>query len=591
MRSVHSLDGKHFAFSDGFGLTRVSLPAKVKTERKITSGHDALLSADPTRTQLLAWRQNWDSMHHLSFPELKSLTKIDRFQLSQSVLADGGFVEIRSHYGSEAATTARRWSAPATSEAPVDIALLDAPTCEGLRVDGAVDGPAWAPLQSASSGVWAVLRGSPRTLYVGDFSERPVRLRWRAPVAFAAGDLVTLHPFDDGRVALCAFSPRRREATVARFSVSGRVEVMRTLPAVAPPALLSPDAALHQPDDARVLRTSLDDGSAVSFALPEAMQGPGRPFGEGAAMKFLPWDAEAVLDLGSGAALSRKLSDVDAPVRRFMRERVREINAFGYPGGLAIELKNLDVNPARKDYGFSWDSSLGDGSLHGYLAGGALSALTDDDVLRDLDGWRWSVGSRVSLSPPAKPWDLDEVDEALGVLEARGLPLLEALQCLPDAYDFWGNGPAPRRAAFTAEGARRFLSAMVFAMTARSAQGLRAAAREGHASVSAERVVEALRGLPQHRGPRVGYHVLDLLSAVAVNALGADALGVIAGLGAAPESWRNGLGTLLEGSLRWLLSSSPDRDAAVSRLRAATHVASVTLYLDRALYTLSATGG
>lgn len=592
MRSAHSLDGKHFAFSDGFGLTRVSLPAKVKTERKITSGHDALLSADPTRTQLLAWRQSWDSMHHLSLPELKSLTKIDRFQLSQSVLADGGFVEIRSHFGSEAATTARRWSDPATPEAPLDIALIDAPTREGLRLDGAVDSFAWAPLQSASSGVWAVVRGNPRTLYVGDFSERPVRVRWRAPVGFAPGDFVTLHPFDDGRVALCAFSPRRREATVARFSVDGRVEVVRALPAVAPPALLSPDAVLHQPDDARVLRTSLDDGSAVSFALPEATRGPGRPFGEGAVMKFLPWDAESILDLETGVALSRKLSDVDAPVRRFMRERVRELNAFANPGGLMIELKNLDVNPARKDYGFGWDSSLGDGSLHGYLAGGSLSALTDDDALRNLDGWRWSVGGGISLAPPAKPWDLDEVDQALGALEGRGVPLLEALQCLSDAYDFWGNGPAPRRVAFTADGARRFLSAMVFAMTARRADGLRAAAREGHASLSAARVVDALRALPEHRGQRVGYHVLDQLSAVAVNALGADAVEVIAGFGAAPPNWHNGLGSMLHGALRWLLASSPDRDEAAARLRVGGQgVSSMGLYLDRALYDLSAGGG
>lgn len=592
MRSAHSLDGKHFAFSDGFGLTRVSLPAKVKTERKISSGHDALMSADPTRTQLVAWRQGWDSMHHLSFPELKTLTKIDRFQLSQTVLSgDGGFVEVRAHFGGEVGTTARRWSAPATPEAPVDIALIDAPTREGLRMDGAVDGFAWAPLQSASSGVWAVLRGSPRMLYVGDFSERPVRVRWRAPVAFAAGDFVTLHPFDDGRVALCAFSPRRREATVARFSASGRVEAVRALPAVAPPALLSPDAALHQPDDARVLRSSLDDGSAASFTLPESMRGPGRPFGEGAAMRFLPWDAESILDLETGVALSRKLSDVDAPVRRFMRERVREVNALAYPGGLMIELKNLDVNPARKDYGFGWDSSLGDGSLHGYLAAGSLAALTDDDVLRNLDGWRWSVGSGVSLAHPTRPWDLDEVDQALGALEARGVPLLEALQCLADAYDFWGSAPTPRRVAFTTEGARRFLSGMVFAMTARRAEGLRAAAREGHGALTAARVVDALRALPEHRGPRVGYHILDLLTAVAVNALGADALGVVAGLGVASPSWHSGLGSLLHGALRWLLAQSPDRDAAASRLRVEGRgVSSLALYLDRALYDLSAGG-
>ena len=44
MRSIHSSDGKHLAFADGFGLTRVSLPNKVKTERKSSAGLAATLS-------------------------------------------------------------------------------------------------------------------------------------------------------------------------------------------------------------------------------------------------------------------------------------------------------------------------------------------------------------------------------------------------------------------------------------------------------------------------------------------------------------------------------------------------------------------
>ena len=80
-RSLHGLDGKHVAFVDGFGLTRVTLANEVKTERKIRDGIDATLTAREARARLLALRRAWNSMHHLGVPELTGLTKKSRFQL------------------------------------------------------------------------------------------------------------------------------------------------------------------------------------------------------------------------------------------------------------------------------------------------------------------------------------------------------------------------------------------------------------------------------------------------------------------------------------------------------------------------------
>lgn len=86
MRSIHSTDGQHLAFTDGFGLTRISLPNKVKTDRKITAGLDALLSTNPSRSAILTCKQSLDTMFHLGFPDLGALTKFKRFELSPSTL-------------------------------------------------------------------------------------------------------------------------------------------------------------------------------------------------------------------------------------------------------------------------------------------------------------------------------------------------------------------------------------------------------------------------------------------------------------------------------------------------------------------------
>lgn len=585
MRSFYSLDGKHIAFADGFGLTRISLPNKAKTDRKLSAGLDAMLSGDASRTQLLAWRQNWDSMHHLSFPELKPLTKIARFQLSQTLLApDGGsFLEVRSHYGQEPSTTARRWSAPATADADCDIALADAPTLPRVDLGDGAPGAVWCQPAGAPSGVWAALRGADPTLYVGDFTASPARLRWRAPVTIPRGALVTLHPFDDGRVVLCAFVPRRREAVLARFDVRGEV-TLRAVPALGPPAVLSPDEVLHQTDEATVQSTSLVGNVSNEHRVPAAHAGVGRPLGQGADLRFLPWHAEDLLDLRTGAAVSRKLSAADASLRRFFRERVRRANALAAAGGFVVELSSLDLD-SRMGFAFAWDASSGDGSLFGHLVAGTLNALTDDPILRNLDGWHWTAGGGISLAAPARPWDADEVDAAFATLEAEGMPLMEVIQPLDDAYRFWhGAQPAPTTCSLTREGARRLLSGMVHAMTTPGAAGLREGARAIDPRLDASVISAAMARLPEERPPRVGYHAMDLLLILSMHALGAGAAGVIGASARLTPSWRNGVGSALENGLRWLASEHPDREALTNVLMRETEgVEGVAFYVRRAL--------
>lgn len=586
MRSIHSADHKHLAFSDGFGLTRLSLPGKVKTERKISAGLDAVLSANPARTEILAWRQNWDSMHHLAFPALKPLTKFDRFRLSQSVLTpDGTFADLGVvNDGVRHALALQRWRDPATLQGSLDLLRGDAPTRARVTLDGETEGRRWAALVSSPAGVWATLRGEEPTLFIGDFSGDAGRVRWRAPVGLAREHFVTLHPFDDGRVVLCAFAPSRRESTLVRFAADGRVEGTNTLASLGPAVPVSPELAIHQIRPETVARTPLDGGVSLTTGVARGDHGVGRVMGEGSSMFFLPWHAESILDLRTADSVSRKLAAEDLPVRRFFREQVARINALAMPAGMLVELRSLDVNPARRDYGFSWDATPGDGSLLGALAAGSLSALTDDPALRSLNGWHWSVGGGLSVAFDAERWDEDEVDAAFGAMESAGVPLKEALQSVCDAYGFQYGKAAPYRLPFKGAGARRFLAGMVWSLTNPGAAGLRLGARALAETLTAEQVAAVVRALPSERGDRVGYHALDLLCCVAADALRHDAAAVIVATAHVSAAWRNGLGSLLESAVRWLASDAPDRSAFVSALtRDGGSSEGVSFYVQRAL--------
>lgn len=583
MRSVHSTDLKHLAFVDGFGLTRISMPNKVKTDRKVTAGLDATLSANAARTELLAWRQPWDAMHHRDFPGLKALSKIDRFRLAGTALApSGGFVQITSGYVEPHELTLHRWSDPLSAPTLTPLSFADAARRPRVRLDGAA--PSWRPtcFVTAPSGAWAALYARDAQLAAGDLSTPSGAVRWVAPVELPPEALVTLHPFDDGRVVLAAYLPSRRESVLVRFFADGTVAGQHTLATITPAVPVSFDHALHQPDESVVARTPLDGGISRTTGLAD--HGAARLFGHGDAGYALVWHGESVIDLSTAEAISRKFADDDAPVRRFFREHLARANALGNPAGILFELMSFDPNPARRDFSFSFDATSGNGSLRGVLAAGMLTAITDDDALRNLHGWHWSVGGGLSPSVAQGRWDDAEVDAAFGALEAARVPLLECLKCLGDAYSFSHTSPAPQRVPFTLDGARRFLAGMTWALTHRGAEGVRAASRELAPGLTVDDVVAAMKSLPHERGPRVDYHALDLLTVVSAQVFRHELTRVVAALCRLPDAWRNGVASRLEHAVKWVKSETPEPDvfATMVALESAAR-GEIDFYVRRAL--------
>jgi hypothetical protein len=183
MRSVHSRDLKHFAFVDAFGLTRISLPHKVKTERRHAAGFDAALSLNAARTELLTVTSRARATQHLAFP---ALTRLATGARGTALVPDGGFVDITPPFGKRPFGSLSCVREPDGAPTTLELDLARAAVREGVFMDGAK--PAWRPTQlvTAPSGVWAALFDEVQTLLVGDLSTPEGRLRWSAPVRLPA---------------------------------------------------------------------------------------------------------------------------------------------------------------------------------------------------------------------------------------------------------------------------------------------------------------------------------------------------------------------------------------------------------------------
>lgn len=582
MRSVSTPDGRHLAFQDAFGLTRLSLPKGVKTVRKLTAGLYPALSLDAVGSQLLAWRGHWDSMHHLNFPGLGPHAKLDRFQVSRAALAPDGASYLRVSSGG----IAERFDAPTgILRTAGPITNLDAPTRPAVTLEGGAEQPSRCPLLTHPSGAWAAIVGPAATLYVGDLSDEPVRVLWRAPVSLPRAAMVEVHPFPHGAAVLCVYEPRHARATLVAWSPTGEARAT-VVPAAGPPAVTSADTVLHALDEATVARTRLSDGHRETFALPAKRQGPGSPFGQGDAAWWLPDDGEDIVNLLTGDVIPRKLQAEDRPVRDLFVDAVRTANRLGHPAGVHLALGDLQADPAKRTYGFGFDQSPGDGALLAWLAAASLTGLTDDPLLHNLQGWRWNVGGGLSGDTPDAPWDTAEVDAAFAALDAAGLGLHTLLGPFRDAWGWYRHdADTPERIAFTPDGARRFLAGAAWALGGNAPGGLADAARRDAARLDGDALCAMLRRLPDERPPRVSYHALDLLALPAVHALGPGAVPFLGALGTVSDAWRNGVGSGLESAVRWLASTHPDREALTRSLVGpdAPGHAGTGFYLRRAL--------
>ena len=90
-------DEQHLLVMDCLGLTRLSPPAKVKTDRAFTAGDQGHLSISADGTAALAYRHGWCSTARFDFPSLKKVQSYERFDLPHGAISPDGTRAIHTN--------------------------------------------------------------------------------------------------------------------------------------------------------------------------------------------------------------------------------------------------------------------------------------------------------------------------------------------------------------------------------------------------------------------------------------------------------------------------------------------------------------
>lgn len=403
-------DGAHLVFQDGFGLTRITFPKGVKTDRDAAgawlSVGDAYALAHTPKSNRMALRAlpgltraKWpfsDYSHFVLFPD-----GVRGVEISNK---GGQLLDVTSgHLG------AFTWPDDMPSVGELD---LGRQRPAGTVVRGrAATGP---------DGALAVFNGYFKRVWFGrvkdDGSCEPV---WQADVGLPVGEVI-LHA-GEGETFVGAFDPGRGEARIYRVT-DDREVTTRAVACVGAPTY-SGDRWCWQESAEVVCRapwTSMD--APERFTLPSAAQGVGELMAHGDRLLFLPRDGERVYDVVTGAAIDRKLPAGDKSLRAKVTKAVETFGPW-----LAAEGGGLRFGHASRDkQGHDWWSptfDVGAGTFSAFIAVGELlgrqgHSSGEPDALR--------VGS-YSAASGITHVTLDVARRAFAALDAREGRLPRAL--------------------------------------------------------------------------------------------------------------------------------------------------------------------
>lgn len=512
-------DGLHFLLQDGFGLTRLTLPKAVKTD-KAASGD------------------------RLSVGAAHVLARSARSGGRQALRALPGLTNVPwtlSHYGEyvltpdgahvvEPAQTMLKVSAIGESAQHA----LEWP--EEIPSVGALDlgRPQPAKTQPRSyavvgeDGTVAVYNPYLRVLRVGHLTA-PATLdaRWQAECAPTVGELSLFPSATETFVA--AYDRGLREAVLYRIDAARTVE-RAVLPAYGAPTF---DGArwCWQSSPTTVCTAPWSDlAHPTQHALPTGVEGPGELSAHRGVMMFVPRDAERIVNVTTGAVIDRKLGAKDAALRARVTDTVRTFDGWLADEGGRLRFGYVEEN---KQGAVNWSPAFdaGAGTLSALLAVGELLGRQRNETGDPKD---LGVAS-YSMPQGLAPVGLDDVRRAFDALESHQGMLLRACCGMEYPLQSWfepayqdqhrvGLQAPPR--LFDPRAAAAILRAIMATTAERAAVPLSANVDRWAASPI---TVDALRGFEHpvpHEGPAVfrGSHALPMITAwIALDALGADA--------------------------------------------------------------------
>ncbi len=401
--------GAHLAFQDGFGLTRVTFPKAVKTDKdlaglSLTVG-DAHALAQVPRTNRRALR---------TLPAL-ARAKWNLSDYADYVLMPDGERGVEIAHGggkmfrvSGEALGAFQWPDDLPSVGTFDLGR-DRParaTAPGRSVAGPGD-------------VLVVFNPHLRVVRVGRVTGADTfEAAWRAEVNVPVGDVLLFR--GAAETFFGAWDPGTREARLYRVDDERRVEPGRLRSVTAP--TFSGTRWCWQESDGVVCSApwgALD--RPTRHALPAVAHGPATLMASGDLLYAVPLDGERVVDVVSGAVIDRKLGAADLAVRTQAVDAVRAFGPWLGAEGGALRFGHVE----REKTGIvTWSPAfdIGHGTLTAYLAVGEILGR-QPHVSGDRGGL--SVGS-YQVSQGVTRVTLDDVRRGFAALDACGGQLLRA---------------------------------------------------------------------------------------------------------------------------------------------------------------------
>lgn len=399
--------GAHLVFQDGFGLTRVTFPKAVKTDRDIAGN---LLTVGDAHALVHTQRTNRRALRTL--PAL-ARAKWNFSDFSEYVLMPDGerVVEVSNNGGKVF---------PAAGGSLGQFVLPEGMASVG-RLDLGRDRPAKAyGSQRSAAGpgdVLAVFNPYARAVWAGRLTaENTVEPAWRAEVNVPVGE-VLLFP-SAAETLVGAWDPGTREARIYRVDGERRVEQKRLRSIVAP--TFSGTRWCWQESDEVVCGAPWDALDRPDrHTLPAVAHGAGTLMAYGDRLYVVPLDGERVVDAVSGAVIDRKLGAGELSLRTKAIGALRTFGPWlGAEGGV---LRFGHVG--RETHGIvAWSPSfdVGLGTLPAHLAVGELLGR-QPHVSGDRD--ELSVGSHQIPQGMARV-TLDDVRRGFAALDACGGQLL-----------------------------------------------------------------------------------------------------------------------------------------------------------------------
>jgi hypothetical protein len=485
---MHCFSGDHLLVFDPFGLTRVTLPGKVKHNKKVNGeflvqngpllvGHSNVSKRRFAMTvpelEILPV-ENWN--YNLTYGQAMAVTPAGLpFEVLDNELViygmDGkqrsrvkqpkGKLLPRIDFGPQLPAASTHWSASVAMGPDGSFVVF----ADGRLVGGKLSAGKTAAITEA----WSAPAGRP---------QGQLRLR-----AGAFGAFVSAFHAAQGK-AICAL-------------ISGGKVVRETVECIAPVDFDGTNI-VYQASTTEVCRKPIGGGELERFGLPKSAVGIGQVMGDGDRLLYLTPDHERIQDLVNDEVVVRGLPDAERATRAKLLAFVGKFHAPASAANLDLRLAALRPPAYGEGARPQWRWDEGDQSvLRACVVGNLLDESRADRAL-----------SASSYSPPTNLGPVTEasMQRMFDAIDAHRLDLLAGVGMLESALEsYWDPRKRGRKKPlFEKRAAQMLLWALVESRGARRQPPLAAKARKWAARpLTAEVLIEKID--PKQRWSRRGF--------------------------------------------------------------------------------------